>query len=1217
MRLSNKKGLDIKAFAHYLKVNLLVALAYFVVGKIGLLIALPPGYSAAIWPAAGIAIASCLIWSKYSPWFGILVGSWLININIGGEIHLGWLPLVIAAASSLQAYVSANVIRRIDPLVTLDRPNTVIKSCLSLSLTCMIATLFGNAALAAHGTIPIKDVFGSTINWWLGDLLGAVIFIPLTMLIFDQRSIWRSRRIQTGLPLLVGFLFCVGIYYYSDMNQRQQLQDKFQIQSNAIISNVESFQVSNLQQVIALASLFDNSEQVSQDEFIQFGKRNQLQLDGFRAWAWSPLVAATDKDSFEAATRAEIGEPYQIRYLANGRPNPDGWLVPIKFVQPINTSRAALGIDLNGEPTRAAAIAKVRATLSPVMTGKIQLAEDPNGPGGTLFIAPVFDRLGNIEGFCSAVIDLQSIINAVEQVKGLHWRLTDMSAGGALLYANSQKIFPQFQGNIQSDKMGQYYQANLMLADRHWHIVIYESYSSLMGDTFSLSLLMLLLAFITCAVVGGMTLVSSGERHRIAEKVAEKTMALSKEIARSQTFQATLIESEQRYRTLFDKAPVGHALKRLEDGQFVAINQAFMDITGYTLEELQILDPWELTPIRYRVSETEQLERLKQTRRYGPYQKHYRHKGGQMVAVRLNGSLVTAANGEQLILFIVEDITEQERTVARVNLLAQVFQQSGEGITIMDANDIIVDVNSAFTQITGYTRDEIIGKNCRFLEAERTDRSNDARVRAALEQTGFWQGEVWDRHKEGFDFPKWLMMSVVRDETGSVSHYIGSFTDISERKVNEERIHFLAHHDSLTLLPNRLSLQSRLETVFKEAFVSQTQIAVMFIDMDHFKNINDTLGHHVGDMLLLEVARRLKSIVSSDDIVARLGGDEFVVVLSDTDHDEVAKVAEALRSGLNQTYTIDNKPLHSSPSIGISLFPTDGDSVEALMKNADMAMYRAKAAGRNNYQFFTVAMNTLVTERQQIETGLRQAIARDELRLHYQPQIDINTGQMVGVEALIRWQHPELGLVAPDRFIPIAEEIDMIIPIGQWVLEQALAQLAEWREKGAKGLRMAVNLSAHQLRKDTIVVDIINVLAKHKLPKGALELEITESVAMQYPEQNAKLLAELRQHGIELAIDDFGTGYSSLSYLKLLPLDRLKLDRSFVKDIESDPNDAAISAATISMAHELGLTVVAEGVENEAQLVLLSGMGCDLVQGYYFSKPLAAEECFRFIERNF
>ncbi|PIW63035.1 EAL domain-containing protein [Shewanella sp. CG12_big_fil_rev_8_21_14_0_65_47_15] len=1210
------KGLYIKSFSHCLRVNFCIALAYFVVGKMGLMIALPPGYSAAIWPAAGIAIASCILWKEYAPWIGILIGSVLININVGGQIHWGWLPIVIAFGSVLQAIISAHVLRRIDHLVTLDRPNTVIKSCLSLSFTCLIATLFGNLALVANDTIPRTDLLGSLLNWWMGDLLGAVIFIPLTMLLFDPRTIWRSRRIQTGVPLLVGFLFCVGIYHYSDINQRQQLQDKFQIQSNAIISDIESFQGANLQQIVALASLFDNSERVSEDEFIQFGKRNQLQTEGFRAWSWLPLVPVEDKEQFEAAARDAIAGTYEIKRPADWHINADGWLVPVMYIQPLRGNEAALGLDLNSEPTRAAAIAKVRATLTPVMTEKIQLAQDPNGPGASLLIAPVFDRLGHISGFCSAVIDLREIISGVEKVQGLHWKLTDTSAGGTLLYANSQKDFPEFSGSVYSDKTGQYFQTNLMLADRNWHIVIYQSYATLMGDTFSLSLLMLLLAFITCAVVGGMTLISSGERHRIAEKVTEKTMALSKEIARSEAFQVTLSESEQRYRNLFDKAPVGHVLKRLGDGQFVAINQAFVDITGYTLEELNRLEPWELTPSRYQSSEAEQLERLKHTCRYGPYQKHYRHKNGQLVAVRLNGTLVTAANGEPLILFIVEDITEQERTAARVNLLAQVFQQSGEGITIMDANDIIVDVNTAFTHITGYSRDEIIGKNCRLLEAERTDRSLDAQVRAALEQTGFWQGEVWDRHRDGYDFPKWLMMSVVRDETGAISHYIGSFTDISERKVNEERIHFLAHHDSLTLLPNRLSLQSRLEMVFQEALASHSQIAVMFIDMDHFKNINDTLGHHVGDLLLLEVAHRLKAVVGSRDIVARLGGDEFVIVLSDIQHDAVATVAEALRNSLSQVYIIDNKPLHSSPSIGISLFPTDGDSVEALMKNADMAMYRAKAAGRNNYQFFTSAMNTSVTERQHIETGLRQVLIRDELRLHYQPQIDIQTGQVVSVEALVRWQHPEFGLIAPDRFIPIAEEIDMIIPIGQWVLETALRQLAQWREKGAKKLRMAVNLSAHQLRKETIVADILNVLAQYELGRGALELEITESVAMQYPEQNAKLLAELRQQGIELAIDDFGTGYSSLSYLKLLPLDRLKLDRSFVKDIESDPNDAAISAATISMSHELGLTVVAEGVENEAQLVLLSSMGCDLVQGYYFSKPLAAEDCWRFIERN-
>lgn len=1210
------KGLNIKSFTHSLRVNFLITLAYVVVGKIGLMIALPPGYSAAIWPAAGIAIAACILWKEYTPWIGVFIGSFLINANMGGFVHWSWLPVVIAMGSSIQAILAAKMMSRIDHLVTLDSPHTVIKSCLGLALTCIVATVCGNLALVISGTIPQSDFLESLVNWWMGDLLGAIIFIPLTMLVFDKRDIWRSRRIQTGIPMFVGFLCCVGIYSYSDMNQRQQLQDKFEIQSNAIISRIEGFQDANLQRIIALASLFDNSEQVSVDEFIQFGKRTLLPTDGVHAWVWAPLVAATEQESFEIAASAAISGAYNVKRPQNWQVNTDGWLVPVMYIQPLANHEAVLGMDLNSEPIRAAAIAKVRTTQAPVMTAKVQLAPDFTGPSGTLLFAPVFDRLGEIAGFCTAVIDLQQIINEVEQVQGLQWKLIDMSAGGSLLYSNTDKDFPIFSDYIFSDKNGHFFQANLMFADRHWHIVLYQSYTMLMGDTFSLSLLMLLLAFTTCAVIGGLTLVYSGEHHRIAEKVQEKTMALSKEIARSQAFQATLVESEQRYRNLFDKAPVGHVLKQVDNGRFVAINQAFTDITGYSLDELNQLDPWELTPKRYQLSEAEQLERLKQTRRYGPYQKHYLHKNGQSVAVRLNGALVTGANGEQLVLFIVEDITEQERTVARVNLLAQVFQQSGEGITIIDANDIIVDVNTAFSQITGYSREDIIGKNCRFLEAKRTDKSIDPQVRAALEQTGFWQGEVWDRHKDGYDFPKWLMMSVVRDESGAVSHYIGSFTDISERKMSEERIHFLAHHDSLTLLPNRLSLQSSLEIVFGEALASQSQIAVMFIDMDHFKNINDTLGHHVGDQLLLEVARRLKNIVDNNDIVARLGGDEFVVVLSDTNHDEVASLAEALRSGLSQTYIIDNNSLHSSPSIGISLFPTDGNTVEALMKNADMAMCRAKAAGRNNYQFFTAAMNTLITERQHIETGLRQVLANEELQLHYQPQIDIRTGQVVSVEALVRWQHPEFGLISPDRFISIAEEIDMIIPIGQWVLETAMAQLAAWRAAGATRLRMAVNLSAHQLRKDTIVADITNVLLKHQLGKGALELEITESVAMQYPEQNARLLAELRQHGIELAIDDFGTGYSSLSYLKLLPLDRLKLDRSFVKDIETDPNDAAISAATISMSHELGLTVVAEGVENEAQLVLLSSMGCDLVQGYYFSKPLPAEECFRFIQRN-
>jgi hypothetical protein len=352
------------------------------------MIALPPGYSAAIWPAAGIAIASCVLWKAYTPWVGVFIGSLLININIGGQLHLGWLPVSIALGTLLQTIISARIIRYIDPLLTFDKPETVIKSMVSLSAGCIIASLLGNAALAVYGMIPSSDLVTSMLNWWMGDFLGAVIFIPLTILVFDRRPIWRSRRIQTGLPLVIGFLLCVGIYYYADMNQRQQLQDKFQIQSNAIISSVETFQGTNLQQLVALASLFDNSEIVTEDEFIQFGKRNRLQLDGFKAWAWSPLIAASDKQSFESATTAELGRPFNIKYLEGGKPNADGWLVPVKYVQPMYSSRTVLGLDLNSESARAAAIAKGRSTLAPVITGKIQLAEDPHGLGGTLLLVP-------------------------------------------------------------------------------------------------------------------------------------------------------------------------------------------------------------------------------------------------------------------------------------------------------------------------------------------------------------------------------------------------------------------------------------------------------------------------------------------------------------------------------------------------------------------------------------------------------------------------------------------------------------------------------------------------------------------------------------------------------------------------------------------------------------------------------------------------------------
>ncbi|HTY99314.1 MAG TPA: EAL domain-containing protein, partial [Rhodocyclaceae bacterium] len=514
--------------------------------------------------------------------------------------------------------------------------------------------------------------------------------------------------------------------------------------------------------------------------------------------------------------------------------------------------------------------------------------------------------------------------------------------------------------------------------------------------------------------------------------------------------------------------------------------------------------------------------------------------------------------GRRTVVFVARDITERKRAEERIHLLASVFQHSGEAIVITDRENRIVEVNQAFSRMTGYAPREVMGQNPRLLASGRSTPEEYRRMWQSILHQGYWQGELWDRHKDGHIYPKWISISSIRDPQGEVSHFIANFTDMSEHKAAEDHIRHLANHDALTQLPNRLNLQARLDQALTQARREGSRLAVMFVDLDHFKVINDTLGHQIGDNVLVGVAQRLRETVRESDVVARLGGDEFVVVLTDGSTASAALVAEKLLKSLAPPHLIGEYRLHSTASVGISLFPDDGESVEALMKNADAAMYHAKTAGRNNYQFFTAEMNEAARERLALENGLRQALSARELVLHYQPQIEAASGRIVAVEALLRWRHPRMGLVAPARFIPVAEETGLIGPMGEWVLDEALRQLAAWRRAGIGLRRVAVNLSAQQLR-DPVLPDVVaSHLARHGLRGGDLELEVTESVAMHDPERSVSLLQSLHDLGVELAIDDFGTGYSSLAYLKRLPLDRLKLDRSFVADLETDANDAAI-----------------------------------------------------------
>ncbi len=552
----------------------------------------------------------------------------------------------------------------------------------------------------------------------------------------------------------------------------------------------------------------------------------------------------------------------------------------------------------------------------------------------------------------------------------------------------------------------------------------------------------------------------------------------------------------------------------------------------------------------------------------------------------------------------------------KLELSAKVFSQSREAIIITDKDNNIISVNRAYTAITGYEEQEVLGKNPKFLASGQHDKDFYRVLWETLLKDNFWQGELWNRHKDETIYPEWLTISVVRDETGDVVYYIAIFTDITEHKDREQQIEHLAHYDSLTNLPNRRLLKSRVDYELTAAERNKKTFALLFIDLDHFKNINDSLGHTIGDQVLIEVGRRLLACVRKEDTVARLGGDEFNILLADSNVNGAAIVAYKIIASLAEPILYQNYQLHITPSIGISLYPDNGDSYEILFKNADIALYQAKKQGRNQCQFFTPTMQQHTQRRMEIENDLRQAIVRNELMVYFQPQVNTQTGQIIAAEALLRWQHPDWGMVSPAEFIPVAEECGLILSIGDWVLEQSIAQARQWHDAGFS-LTIAVNLSLAQFRAHTLLEKVKQTLEHYHLPAQYLELELTESIAMQNAELAIEITHQLTQLGIELSIDDFGTGYSSLSYLQRFSLHKLKIDQSFTKSMSSNQDSENIVDAIISLAKSLNLKTIAEGVETKQQLDMFKQKNCDEIQGYYFSKAVPADEFMALMEKGF
>lgn len=683
--------------------------------------------------------------------------------------------------------------------------------------------------------------------------------------------------------------------------------------------------------------------------------------------------------------------------------------------------------------------------------------------------------------------------------------------------------------------------------------------------------------------------------------------------------QIELEESCDRYVDLYDFSPVGY-LTLTSEGLVAEANLTGAALLGIERKELLLhrfthciaedySDSWHLFLGSFLQRDERQSCELV-----------LKHSNGQNFHAHLDCLLIKAGNSEHLVRIAFTDISERKQAEEALRIAAIAFE-SQEGIMVTDAHGVIKRVNNAFTRLTGYSAEEVAGQTPALLSSGRHDKDFFQDMWATLNKQKYWQGEMWNKRKNGRIVADWLTITAVTAPDGSITHYVGTISDITSNPESLAEIHRLAHYDFLTQLPNRRLLLDRMKQALAASSRSKHYGALLFLDLDNFKNLNDTRGHYIGDLLLVEVARRLNANVREGDTVARLGGDEFVLMLENLSEDvqeaasQAGLVGKKVCDAIASSYMLEGLELRCTTSIGVGLFFGHKASVDELLKHADFAMYHAKKEGRNSMRFFDPEMQATLIDRSALESDLHHALERQQLRLYYQIQVD-NERRAIGAEALLRWVHPERGLILPEQFIPLAEKTGLIVPIGLWVLQTACTQLREWADNPAtSSLQLALNASALELRQPNFVEQVQRAILVTGINPTLLKIELTENLLVDNVCDTVAKMNALKALGISFSMDDFGTAYSSLAYLKQLPLNQLKIDQSFIRDLGDNSSNAALVQAIILMGRTFGLDVIAEGVEDEAQLAFLNLNGCHAYQGYLFSRPLPLAEFEKFVER--
>ena len=1202
------------AFFKVVLVNVFLCGTYFLLAKFGQLVAVPPGLVTALWPPSGLAMAACLIWGWRSVTPALLIAAFLVNATFGGGFHPTLLSVTIAIGNSLQAVLGAWVLGRFDRHLTFDDSRSIGRFLLLTIPICLVAATLGNLGLLIAGVIGPESLTLSYVSWWLGDVLGVVIFLPMTLAFVDKRPLWRRRRVQVGAPLLATAILCGLVFYFDTVNDQDQMAGAFQSQQGQILQSLDDLNESNRKALELAAALVSTPDGLTPQRFSENVAAIRRQFPNIHSFNWLPLVPQSQLTRFARHQSQLLGRPFSIMALPGNDLSRTGWSAPIAMIEPLAGNEPALGRDLMGEPIRAAAMIKARDLKINTASGKITLVQDRSGPGGLLLNRPLVSDTGQVLGYIVAVINLRDIFNLITRNNSVLWQVLDLDdhtiLGGTLPSS------PDFNQRTLIQNHGVYLQQTFRILDRTYKIVLFRPLSSFGQTGTAASTLVLFLSLMSCAGLVLFMLMVSGNGERTRREVDLRT--------------AQLRHSEERFNLIAETVNDVFWMGDVNLTRVDYISPNFERLWGQSCQSLRDNPLSFCDPIhpddRQRVYQTLKAEKAAGNAYDIEFRLQkpdgtlcwildtgipIRDENGQVVSYAGTCSDITEIKQTQAELLALNQQLESlvEKKTAEIRLAATVVQHTGEGAVVTDPKAVILSVNPAFTTITGYGPAEAIGRKISMLRSDHHDRAFYQSLWDSLIAHGHWQGEIWNRRKDGDLFLERQSINAVKDETGRTTHYVAVFNDITEARSKDDRIQHMAFHDALTGLPNRLLLQDRLQQGIIAARRDQNRLALLFIDLDHFKEVNDNLGHNVGDSLLEQTAQRIGDCIRGVDTLARLGGDEFVVLMVDVDDpDDCAILAQKIIQSVGQPMTIAEHSLHIGTSIGISVYPDDGEDGITLMKCADTAMYAAKKSGRRGYSFFQTAMSEHSARRMEIQDNLRRAIARSELSLFYQAKIDVRSHRICGYEALLRWDNAQLGSVPPNEFIPIAEESGLIGEIGAWVIDEACRQLAVWRDAGLPQTSIAVNVSPRQMHDNTVAELILDAAQRHGLPCSVLEVELTESTVMTNPGQVIQVLQILRGLGVRVAVDDFGTGYSSLAYLRRLPIDVLKIDRSFVMDADKNSDDAEIVRTILALGKSLKLQVVAEGVETPAQAQLLAEHGCDVFQGYLFARPCAAAD---------